>query len=293
MITDTSSPPAIIDPYDVTVAELAQSITDRSYISWSQVTSYQLCPMAYAFRYVDRAEPEFTPSSLLFGGAIHAAISLHHEAQIEGADSPTTEQFMTLVRDALEPTAAPIRFNKDESIDSLMELAERMLTAYLQSDHATASGEVLAIEETVTNSLDEDLPDLMGIIDLVTRDEQGHVVITDYKTTRSAWNDQKVEENAGQLRLYGRLADDRFTPPDDETDPESATSHKLQFITITKARSPKVTVHAVEPSDEKLQATIDQAREVWKGVEAGVFPARPGWPCKTCPYQSQCDAAAI
>ena len=271
------------NPSSPTAREMALSITDRPYLSWSQVSSYQSCPRAYAFRYVDQAEPEFTPSSLCFGGAIHSAISLHHEARLEGADPPTHEQLMSLIRYDLEPVAAPIRFNKDEDRDSLLSLAERLIQAYLASDLANPEGEILCIEESVRASLDDDLPDLNGIVDLVTRVEQG-LIVTDFKTTRSAWNDQKAEENAGQLRLYGELVRRQL---------EDAPVHALQFLTITKAKSPKVQLHVISASDEKLNATLDQVREVWRGIEAGVFPPRPGWTCRTCPFQSQCDSAAV
>ena len=62
---------------------------------------------------------------------------------------------------------------------------------------------------------------------------------------------------------------------------------------ITKAKTPKVVAHEVESDPEKLESTKGQLREVWQGIEAGVFPARPGWMCKGCPFQGQCDAAAV
>jgi hypothetical protein len=60
---------------------------------------------------------------------------------------------MDLVRDDLEPTGPPIRFNKDEDQDSLMELAERMLTAFYDSEQAKPQGELLCIEEAVSGSM--------------------------------------------------------------------------------------------------------------------------------------------
>ena len=106
------------------VAELARSITDRPYLSWSQCQTYQLCPQKFCFQYVEQAEPEFTPSSLVFGGAIHSVISFHHEAQLQGVETPEVEKLMDLVRDDLEPTEAPIRFNKDEDQEKIEEKKE-------------------------------------------------------------------------------------------------------------------------------------------------------------------------
>ena len=267
-----------------TVSELAKSITDRPYLSWSQCQSYQFCPQKFCFQYVEQIEPEFTPSTLCFGSAIHSAISLHHEAQLEGIATPQVDKLLNLVRDDLEPTTAPIRYNKNEDQDMLLELAERMLLAFFKSDHAVAQGKLLCIEEGVSGSVDQELPDITGYIDLVTITDAG-LIVTDYKTTRSAWSAAKAEENAAQLRLYGELLKMRF-------DDELAIA-KLQFVTITKAKSPKVVAHTVASSDEKLKATVDQIREVWKGIEAGVFPTRPGWICKQCQFQSKCDSAAI
>ena len=39
-----------------TPAAIAQSITGRPYISWSQVQQYQMCPRAFEFKYVLKAE---------------------------------------------------------------------------------------------------------------------------------------------------------------------------------------------------------------------------------------------
>ncbi len=273
----TSSPP-------MGTAELAQSITDRPYLSWSQAQRYQMCPLSYAFQYVDQADPEFTPSALVFGGAFHSAVSMHNEAQLEGVETPAVNQLMELFRDDMEPVTAPIKFNKTEDMESLMDLGRRMLVAFFESDLSKPEGTVVMIEDSVAGSIDDELPDISGKVDLVTLTAEG-TVITDYKTTRSSWSETKPEEQAGQLRLYGELLKGRF-------DSEIGVA-KLQFITISKAKTPKVAKHVVEMDDQKLEATRDQLREVWKGIAAGVFPARPGWQCKTCPFQGQCDSAAV
>jgi hypothetical protein len=57
------------------------------------------------------------------------------------------------------------------------------------------------------------------------------------------------------------------------------------------AVKPVVTTHAVAMKRESVDACIDQIGQVWDGIRKGVFPTRPGWPCKTCPYASRCPAA--
>ena len=63
------------------------------------------------------------------------------------------------------------------------------------------------------------------------------------------------------------------------------------FVTVTKAVKPVVTLHPVELRQESVQACIDQIGAVWDGIRKSVYPTRPGWPCKTCPYASKCPAA--
>ena len=46
-----------------------------------------------------------------------------------------------------------------------------------------------------------------------------------------------------------------------------------------------------KPNNQLTDADRDGYRSL--GIEAGVFPARPGWQCKTCPFQGQCDSAAV
>jgi ATP-dependent exoDNAse (exonuclease V) beta subunit len=79
--------------------------------------------------------------------------------------------------------------------------------------------------------VDDDLPDITGFVDLATLTEKG-LIVTDYKTTRSSWPEGKAEENAGQLRLYAELLKQMFNG-----EHEIAS---LQFVTITKAKSPRL-----------------------------------------------------
>ena len=57
-------PAAASNPSTATPAMIAQSITGRPYLSWTQVSSYQQCPRAFAFRYVGNAEPDFRENTL-------------------------------------------------------------------------------------------------------------------------------------------------------------------------------------------------------------------------------------
>jgi hypothetical protein len=85
------------------------------------------------------------------------------------------------------------------------------------------------------------------------------------------------------LRLYATILDQQLEG--------WKTITGIEFVTVTKAVTPTVTLHAVPMRRESVQACIDQIGAVWDGIRQGVFPTRPGWPCKQCPYASRCPAA--
>lgn len=262
--------------------ELARSITGRDYLSWSQATSYLMCPRAFAFRYVEAVEPEFSPSSLVFGGALHDCLAEHHRAQLEGVEQPSIEEHKERVDTALSDAEPQVRFGASETHDSLLDLTGRMLEAFLASEFSGPQGKVVAIEEHCRGVLSDDLPPIEGYVDLITLHD-GELTITDYKSSRTAWTESKVRENAGQLLLYAMLQSDGSDSSD------GCSDVKLQFVTLTKAKKPVVEAHPVIPTEAQREATVTQLEEIWRGISAGSFPARPGWQCATCPFGGRCE----
>ena len=270
-------PPAPSSPSDE-----ALSITGRPYLSWTQVSSYQQCPRAFAFRYVEHADPDFVPSSLLFGSAMHEAFAKVHEHDIEGLPEPSAEELAGKVSNLLNSSLLPVRYSKGESAESLHALGQRMVDAFLASPEARPEGQPVCIEDRASGIIDPQIPPIEGKVDFVRLTRDG-LVLRDYKTARSRWNPDKVEEGAPQLRLYATVLNQQLDGWREITG--------MEFVTVTKAVKPVVTLHPVEMREESVQACIDQIGQVWDGIRKSVFPTRPGWPCKTCPYASKCPAA--
>ena len=260
----------------------ALSITGRPYLSWTQVSSYLQCPRAFAYRYVEHAEPDFVPSSLLFGSAMHEAFAKVHESELEGLPTPPAEQLAGRVSNLLGASLLPVRYSKGETAETLHALGARMVAAYLAAPESKPEGQPVCIEDRASGSLDPQIPPIEGKVDFVRLTKDG-LILRDYKTARSRWNADKVEEAAPQLRLYAALLDREL---------ESwRRIVGLEFVVITKAARPVVVTHSVEQRPESVQACIDRIGAVWEGIRKSVYPTRPGWPCKSCPYASRCPAA--
>lgn len=263
-----------------------ESITGRAYISWSQVSSYQLCPKAFEFKYVLRAETAFVPSSLVFGTAFHDAVARVAQADLEGAPRPSAEELASGVGQQLRASSVPLKLAKGESLESLDALAGRMLVAYLASPESHVEGTSICIEDVARGVVDSAVPLVEARVDHVYQRTDGSLVVRDVKTTRTKWSEDKVAESAPQLQLYSMLLDREL---DGVGKVES-----LEFLTVTKAAKPVVRLHqlpARRDGNDSNDGLVDQLRSVWHGIESGVFPARPGWPCRSCPFNDRCPAA--
>ena len=267
---------------EVSPAAIAKSITGRSYLSWSQVQSYQMCPKAFEFKYVLNAEPAFVPSSLVFGSAMHEAFAKVHQSELEGLPTPSCEELAAKVTNSLAASLLPIKYSKAETPESLEMLSKRMVTAFLAAPEASSPGVPVCIEDRATGIIDAQIPPIEAKVDYVRLTNEG-LVLRDYKTARSRWNPDKVEEAAPQLRLYAKLLDRELEV--------YGPVQQLEFVVVTKAVKPTVVLHQVIRKQESVQACIDQIGSVWDGIRKSVFPTRPGWPCKSCPFASKCPAA--
>lgn len=248
------------------------------HLSWSRVRQYLQCPRAFEFRYVIQAEPAFTPVTLAVGVAVHHVVERALERQLEGLPPLSEVDIPPLIEEslnALQP-AAPME-------ESDRGTAGRCASALVATLPTILDGEILAIEESVERRPWADLPAITGRVDLIVRSGDA-VRIIDFKSSRAKWSERDVTLQAGQLALYQLLAADRYT------DAPGATT-RLQFVTVTKSKQPVVTTHdapAIDP--ENLH---QQFAGVWRGISAGVFPARPDHQCLTCPYQRHCSHAAV
>jgi hypothetical protein len=124
--------------------DIARRLTGRDYVSYSAISTYQRCSLRYYFAYVAGLEPEFKSSSLVFGGAIHAAIEQHYRRVFEGVSPPALGDLVDVYRQAWTAEAGvPVRFGKSESEQDLRDLARRMLSAFQKSRAARPDGELL------------------------------------------------------------------------------------------------------------------------------------------------------
>jgi CRISPR/Cas system-associated exonuclease Cas4 (RecB family) len=105
------------------------------------------------------------------------------------------------------------------------------------------------------------------------------LVIADWKTARSRWGQEQVEDASEQLLLYSELAAD-FAP---------GKPVSIEFVILTKTKDVAVDRHLLLVDRAQVSRTKKVVENVWRAVQSGNFyPAPSPMNCPTCPYREPC-----
>jgi len=255
---------------------------ERDYISFSQISIYQQCPLRYFFKYVEDLPEKTIASSLLFGGAVHTAIENHFNEVMIGNPTPDQDALLAAFWDAWRDRSeeAEVQFGKGEDINAIASMAERILNGFRQSELANPRGRIIGVEETLREQLIPGLPDLLARIDLIAETDEA-VAITDWKTSRSRWTQGKAEDVSEQILLYSELV--RQLLPDKII--------RLEFAVITKAAKPIAERFTVKHDPARIARTKKVVERVWHSIQNGIyFPAPSPVACGSCPFRAPCAA---
>ena len=256
-------------------------LTGRGYLSHSAISTFQQCPLKYRFKYIDGLPEETVAASLVFGGAIHKAVEFHFQELLAGEQAPGIDELLAEYHDAWQGREpGEVQFGKDDDVNTLGKLAERMLIAFQASEFANPNGTIVAVEEEFQGELVPGCPDLLGRVDLLI--ERGDTwTITDLKTSRSRWSQEQADDSAEQLLLYSELVQ--------QVAPKQTL--KLEFAVITKTKEPVVERYDVLIDPRRIERTKRIVSKVWRAIEAGNFyPAPSPMNCPSCPFRVPCRA---
>ncbi len=251
----------------------------RDYVSFSALSLYQRCSLRYFFRYVAQIPEESTSANLVFGKAVHRAIGHHFEELLAGNAPPELDTLLAEFNAGWdEVPAEQITFSKTDTRDSLARLADRVLTAFRDSDVAQPRGHILGIEEELRGQVIDGAPDLLARLDLLMESE-GSLSVIDYKTSKNAWTGDQATDSAEQLLLYGELVRQRFP----------GLPIRLEFVVFTKAKKVAISRYTIAFDAARVTRTKRIAQRVWRAISAGHFiPSPSPMNCNGCPYRNAC-----
>jgi len=260
----------------------AFQLTGRTYVSFSALRTYATCPLRYFFKYIQGLPEKTVSASLAFGSGIHAAAELWFNDLMSGNKLPDQDQLLAAFWETWREKGkeATILFGKGEDVNTLGDLAGRVLTSFRQSEFAHPDGHVIGVEEELRGCLVPGVPDLLARLDLIVETKES-LIVTDLKTARSRWSSGQAQDQAEQLLLYSELAK-QLAP---------AKSLRLEFAVITKAKAPTAEQFPIDIIKQRVERTKQIMERVWRAIESrNFYPAPSALNCPSCPFRGQCRA---
>ena len=244
-------------------------------LSPSRVEAFTTCPQAFRFASIDKI-PEPPAIHMSRGTLVHRALELLH---LEAPGARTVEAGLDALDRAYTELASTPDFTglllTDEGERQLLDDAEVLVRRYFQLEDPTAINAIgleLRLEVAVGGLT------LRGIIDRLELDENGELVVTDYKTGRPP-TVQYEQSRLNGVQFYAFLCEQLF-------------GRRPAAIQLLYLSEPLAIV--TRPSEQQVRFLPKRVNAVWQAVERACqtddFRPRPGALCASCFFQPWCPA---
>ncbi len=264
-------PNAVTDPaYDADM-----SLTRPATLSPSKVSTFRDCALAFRYSAIDRL-PEAPSVPASRGTLVHAALERLLDLP---APQRTEDRAVTCLAEATEAFRADPDFvglGLDEAAEaSFLAQAEALVRRYFELEDPTTVhpiGLELLLEARVGDLR------LRGIIDRLELDEDGGLVVTDYKTGRAP-SVQVEQARLGGVHFYSYLCEQFF----------GVRPARIQLLHLAEP----VAIVTV-PTEQSTRALARKVEAIWAAVDRACededFRPRPGRGCSWCSYHAYCPA---
>lgn len=234
----------------------------RLRLSYSSISTYEICPLQWRFRYVDRLPTRRTPA-LAFGEALHEALRRFYHQPVPVA--PPLGALWEYLDEAWD--GAPYAHAEEERL--YKEHAREVLANFHRAN-APRFRIPVALEQRFEVSFDGVA--LTGQIDRMDRHPDGTYEIIDYKSSRRL-PPRRVIERDLQLSIYAMAAQDLW----------GITAGRLTLYFLLPGQ-------AISYSRTPQQLDADRGRiaAAAASIRAGAFEPRENPLCNWCDFQDRC-----
>ena len=243
-------------------------------LSPSKVSSFKDCALAFRFSAIDRI-PEPTSPAMAKGTLVHAALERLFGLE---PDQRTLDAALACLVDATaaldqpEGDLAALALAPPDRA-ALLADAERLVRNYFLLEdprQIRPIGLELRLQASVGDL------DLVGIIDRLELDEDGELLVTDYKTGRAP-SDRYEQSRMGGIHFYSLLCEELL----------GRRPARIQLLHLSEP----VVITAV-PTDQSTRGLRTRVGAIWQAVTQACdredFRPKPGPLCTWCSFQQWC-----
>lgn len=240
-----------------------------TYLSYSQIETFNTCPLRYRYRYLQRIPvPPSHPAS--FGESLHRALCAFYQL-VKGGQKPTKKSLLQLLTENWLPFGYSSRSHEEKRKVE----GQKMLTNFYDQAY-NANIIPKGLEQLFTIRIAADLK-IGGRIDRVDEFADGSIEITDYKTGKVMT--QKEVDQSLQMTVYALAATDSGLY---QRGPDKAI---LSFHFLSTGE--KLTTQRTKEQLIKAKKELSNKK---KEIENSRFEPKPGIWCDFCDFKMICEA---
>jgi len=245
-------------------------------LSPSKVSSFKDCALAFRFSAIDRL-PEPPSPWAAKGTLVHRALELLFWEEEPG--HRTLDAALAKLARARDEILGGDEFGtlglSTEEEGEFVDDAELLVRNYFELEDPN---EVRVIGTELRLEVPLGTLTLRGIIDRLELDDDGELVVTDYKTGKAPWAAQE-QSRLGGVHFYAFLC-------------EQLLGRRPARVQLLHLREP-IAISTV-PSAQSVRGLEVRARAIWSAVELACerddFRPRPSRLCDFCAYKEYCPA---
>ncbi len=252
--------------------------TRITYISYSQINTYDICPLHYKLRYILKI-PAAQTASQSFGSSIHAALRDFYLDWMKNKSIKRQHILTTLKKDWIQKGYESKAHEKHAYAK-----AEHILTSYVKEYFDPKITKTLALEipfQIVLKGSDtHPMLKVGGRIDRVDQLDDSKIEILDYKTGNNVPEEKELASDL-QLTMYGFAAHYIQTPPFNKKPEDIVLS--LMYLEENIKLSTVRTLTQLEKCKKLIFEKVEE-------IEKSDFTCSRSQLCQNCEYKMLCSS---
>ena len=170
----------------------------------------------------------------------------------------------------------PIVWKNETEQETLRNKAWDLITAYLDANIIDDDENIAGVEVRLEAKIDDDLPPIIGIVDLVR--EGGRIV--DFKTAAKSPTQNSIAHTHGtQLGIYAMLY--RHCT--------GAKEGGIELHHLVKTKTPKIVVSEIPPMQDREIENVTKLMHTYvNAVKSEDYTASPSFLCAGCEHLDRC-----
>lgn len=231
-------------------------------LSKSKVNSYLKCPREFKFQYVDEI-PSKPNKYMALGSDVHLIAEKFVEKFEDDLEDIDIQNELLEVSRELD-----LGYGLDEHIDNLGSFFREV---FVDNDYKLFSTEEYLIDKKNRFS---------GICDIILEDENGKLVVIDYKTS----NSNSFSKYRLELCYYKLLVENVYHRQVSSVGVFFTKNGRLRLLDVSSEENKRKYL-----SHSEIEEAIDTMHQVRQKINNKEFPKKEQYLCRYCTYRNLCE----